>query len=238
VPGGAGLAHLLLRRPRQGLLLALFPVAYFAIIGSGRTAFARYIVPVVPFVCLAAAYLLGVIARWVAARVPAVGGAPAVAVSLTAIVIAPSAWSTWQFLDRLERDDSRELAARWIAERFPHGATVGQAGRVSTYLYFPSALSEGQPRFTMMKLDDAGARPDIVVVPTSPLEHEPDGPRALGEILPHYTRAHIVQAFDPQSIAAAVYDRQDEFYLPLSGFTPIVRPGPTLEMFVKRERAP
>ena len=31
-----------------------------------------------------------------------------------------------------------------------------------------------------------------------------------------------------------VYDLQDEFYLPLSGFRGIERPGPNLEVYVRR----
>jgi Dolichyl-phosphate-mannose-protein mannosyltransferase len=39
---------------RDGVMLAIFPITYYLVIGSGYTTFARYILPVVPFLCLGA----------------------------------------------------------------------------------------------------------------------------------------------------------------------------------------
>lgn len=38
-----------------GLLIWSFPLAYYVVAGSGRVAFARYMTPMVPFICIAAA---------------------------------------------------------------------------------------------------------------------------------------------------------------------------------------
>ena len=56
VAGLTGLLLLLWKQPREGVMVALFPVAYYAVIGSGYTVFAHYILPVVPFLCLTAAF--------------------------------------------------------------------------------------------------------------------------------------------------------------------------------------
>jgi 4-amino-4-deoxy-L-arabinose transferase-like glycosyltransferase len=232
--GIAGLVHLLVRRPREGLLLASFPLAYYVVIGSGRTTFARYILPVVPFLCISAAYFLGVVSRWAAARASRPAWGPALTVALAVVVIAPSAWSTWQFLDRLAKDDSRVLAARWIADRFPDGASIGQAGRVSTYLYFPPQMDDRPARYDTTTVDSDDDRPDVIVVPTSALERSPERSPALREVLSHYTRAERVPAYDPAASDRLVYDWQDEFYLPLAGFSSVIRPGPTLDIYVRR----
>ncbi len=50
--GILGLPLMVWREGRRGILVALFPVAYYALIGSGRTVFARYALPLVPFLCL------------------------------------------------------------------------------------------------------------------------------------------------------------------------------------------
>jgi hypothetical protein len=232
--GLGGLALLLVQRPQEGWLLALFPITYYALIGSGRTTFARYIVPVVPFLCLAAAFLVGTIARAASARISSGVRPPVVAAALAIVVAAPSAWSTWQFLGRLAMDDSRVLAARWIRQRFPEGAVIGQAGRVSTYLYFPRDVGHERPRYVLGPIDSEDTRPDVIVVPSSPLERRPERPPALQPVLSHYAREHVVTAYEPEAATEAVYDWQDEFYLPLAGFGPIIRPGPTLEIFVRR----
>ena len=143
VSGIAGLVHLLVRRPREGFLLAIFPVAYYAAIGSGRTAFARYILPVVPFLCLSAAYVVGVVARWAAARASRPAWTPALTAALAAVVLAPSVWSTWQFLNRLAKDDSRVLAARWIVDSVSRWRHHRAGGTCIDVLVFP-ALG-GQP---------------------------------------------------------------------------------------------
>jgi hypothetical protein len=232
--GLSGLALLLVQRPREGWLLALFPVTYYALIGSGRTTFARYIVPVVPFLCLAAAFLVGTIARAASARISSGVRPPVLAAALATVVAAPSAWSTWQFLDRLAMDDSRVLAARWIRQRFPEGAVIGQAGRVSTYLYFSRDTADEQSRYVTTTIDSEDTRPDIIVVPSSPLERLPERPPALRPVLALYARAHVVTTYEAEAAQTAVYDWQDEFYLPLAGFGSIIRPGPTLEIFVRR----
>jgi hypothetical protein len=71
--GIAGFLLLLWQDPRKGLLVALFPVTYYLLVGSG-TVFARYMLPVVPFLCLAAGYAVTEAARWLAGRLGAEGG--------------------------------------------------------------------------------------------------------------------------------------------------------------------
>lgn len=232
--GLAGLVHLMVQRPREGALLGIFPIAYYVAIGSGRTAFARYILPVVPFLCVAAGYVVGIVARWAAARWSRPAWAPGLTAALTLVVLAPSLSSTWQFLDRLSADDSRVLAARWIADRFPGGASIGQAGRVSTYLYFPPPTNTPSPRYETTTIDAQTDRPDVIVVPTSALERNPERAPALAEVLSHYTRAERIPAYDAGAADRLVYDWQDEFYLPLAGFGSVIRPGPTLDIYTRK----
>ena len=56
IAGALGFLVYAVRDRRLGILFLIFPAAYYAFIGAGETAFARYIIPVVPFLCLAAAY--------------------------------------------------------------------------------------------------------------------------------------------------------------------------------------
>ena len=56
--GVLGLLFMVWREERRGVLVALFPVAYYVLMGTGRTVFARYALPAVPFLCLTAGYLV------------------------------------------------------------------------------------------------------------------------------------------------------------------------------------
>src|SRR5262245_43750907 len=75
--GGMGL--LVFRSRREGTLFLLCPVAYFALIGAGQTAFARYILPTIPFLCLGGAFLVTEVARAISRWSSRPAAAPALA---------------------------------------------------------------------------------------------------------------------------------------------------------------
>ena len=85
VSGAIGAAWLLAARLRQAAVVLAFPLAYYVVAGSGYTVFARYMIPLLPFLCLTAAWLVVTVVR---ASVPA--SAPAV--RRVAIAWPPSWW--------------------------------------------------------------------------------------------------------------------------------------------------
>ena len=66
--GILGMLLLIVRDRRKGALVAAFPLSYYLLVGSGYTVFVRYIIPVVPFLCLTAGYAVTEAAAWVSAR--------------------------------------------------------------------------------------------------------------------------------------------------------------------------
>ena len=79
-------------------------------------------------------------------------------------------------------------------------------------------------------------QPDIVVVQSSPLTAAP----ALGD-MDHVLSTDYTLGFSSEGAAPDprnVYDLQDEFYLPLTGFQRIDRPGPNLKVYVRRGEEP
>ena len=94
------------REPRRGVLVALFPIAYYLLIGSGRTVFARYILPVVPFLCLSAGYAVSCAAAWMTRSM----GRPSWRVATTWVmalaVVWPSLRSVVAFDRLLAQEDS------------------------------------------------------------------------------------------------------------------------------------
>jgi hypothetical protein len=70
-----------------------------------------------------------------------------------------------------------------------------------------------------------------LIVHRSPLSLYTQVPDAVQELA--RTRYRLVQRFDgtvPGSTAGQ-YDLQDAFFLPLSGFGGVLRPGPTIEIY-------
>ena len=102
--------------------------------------FARYILPVVPFLCLTAAFAVVHAGRSMAELSRRSEWAVVTTWGLALLVIAPSAWSVVQFDRLLARTDSRLLAAQWVERHFPRGASISEVGRRSTNLFF---LPEG-----------------------------------------------------------------------------------------------
>ena len=114
---GMGLAFR--KRGRRALVLYSFPILYFLAIGKGETAFYRYMLPVVPFLCMAAGSALRALANR-STR----GGA---AVNLVLVAAMP-AYSSLH-ADRLFlAGDTRAAMGAWIEANVPAQSTIVHAG--------------------------------------------------------------------------------------------------------------
>jgi hypothetical protein len=229
VAGVAGLLLLVWKDPRRGVLVSLFPVSYYAVLGSGYTVFTRHMVPIVPFLCLTAGYFLAESASWLAARLRRPQWKPLLATIAVIGALWPSARSVVRYDAFIARTDNRLLARQWVEERFPALTTIAQIGREGGHLFLHD---QNEVPYTTIPFARDGVRPDLVVVQSAP---ELDAPELgdLSEILESdYTVGFSsnVAAPDPRN----VYDLQDEFYLPLAGFHSVERPGPNLTIYIRR----
>jgi hypothetical protein len=232
-----GTAWLALTAPATAAVALSFPVVYYAVIGTGKTVFVRYIDPILPFVCLLAAVA---IARVVARVEQAVGRrrATAVAIVLTGAVVWPSL-DRAVALDRLLAErDNRLVAADWLESSVAPATTICQTGS----LY---GLLQSRPpgRFPPCEFDQqtgmlraAGTRlqqsPELVVIQRSPLTAYPGYPEGLVPVLAARYRSIKLFAVDrPAGGPPPVYDQQDAFFVPLDGFDHVSRPGPSFEVF-------
>jgi hypothetical protein len=243
--GIGGFAIHVWRARGSALLFAMFPVLYFALIGAGQTAFARYILPVVPFLCLAAAYATVEAARFLVRRSDRIALAPVLAWSLAVAIAAPSAWSAVRIDSLLSRRDNRLLAAEWIAAEYPDGATMYQSGSTYGQVQMRTADLRANERYPQL-LFDARARvfrtrdgkrtspPRVMVVQEHPLSYSrvPDAIRQLSG--KSYERQAIFPALDSQ-YAGLAFDWDDAFYVPLAGFDAVTRPGPNLTIYKRSE---
>ncbi len=115
-------------RDRMSVVLLSFPLLYFLPMSLTRHYFARYALPLVPFCALFGAETVVAIAAWAGSRGVKRGWSPRVAiwglVVLTlAAVVQPLAWSVRHDVT-LAREDTRNLAKRWIEANIPAGAKI------------------------------------------------------------------------------------------------------------------
>lgn len=229
----AGIVGLLVSSWRRAVVLLVFPIGYFIVVGRGYGVFARHSLPLLPFLCITAAWATVRLARSVARtadlvrRQLIVGGA-------TLAVAAWPAWSSVQLDRLLATPDNRVVVARAMIDIIPPGSTFHQTGE--EYGFIPIGI-DGRPlSVRQVRFDkqagafDPGA-PEWVLVQRSPLTYYSAVPAALEEIL---ARDYALQRGFPSGAGngeGRTYDQQDAFYLPLAGFRGISRPGPSFELY-------
>jgi 4-amino-4-deoxy-L-arabinose transferase-like glycosyltransferase len=105
-------------------LLLLFPAAYFAAISGRSLVFGRYLLPLVPFVCLltAIAVISGVslLRRFNVPRTPR----RTLIAALTVATLLPPLVGAIGFNRRITRDSTHAIAFRWINQHIPAGARI------------------------------------------------------------------------------------------------------------------
>jgi hypothetical protein len=112
----------------RSMLLVLFPLAYFWLIATRNLIFARYLLPLVPFVCLlvAIAIVSGVslLRRFEIPRAVRTG---LIAGLATAALLPPIVNAT-QLLRQMTRRSTQEVAFFWIMKNVPPGAHIVSEG--------------------------------------------------------------------------------------------------------------
>jgi hypothetical protein len=228
VSGIAGGVLYVYRDLRAGVLFVSCPVVYFAVIGAGQTTFARYILPVVPFLCIASAYVTVETARAVAAWSGRPAPAPVIAWMLAALIAMPALLSSIQTDRLLARTDNRVIAAEWIRAHFPDGARIFHTGRIYAHVQLQSGFVP-DPHYPSVDYD-ATPPADLIVVAHCPLAYCDGPPDALYGRLTDYELLQTFPALDEYNIRT-VYDRDDAFFVPLAGFDAVTRPGPNLLVY-------
>jgi hypothetical protein len=223
------------RAPHHTAIVTGFAAAFLVALGSGRTVFFRYVMPLVPITCLFAAVAARSLAATIAGVLPVAPRAAALAAALLigGLSLASSVWMDLL----LARTDTRVVAARWLTAqlRSPHslhdagGAYVHLDLREADYhqwFFNPRTQSFGDPN---------GRTPDWIVIAESPLQlyAQPD-PSVKRLATERYAPVLVVRGTRSLD-SAAVYDQQDAFFLPFSRFWEVERPGPTITVYRRRD---
>jgi 4-amino-4-deoxy-L-arabinose transferase-like glycosyltransferase len=229
-----GVVGLLITRWRQAIVLLAFPLAYYAVTGSGYRVFARDSLPNVPFLCIAAAWLISTLIQ------ATVGASRRTAVqwstgALAIALVAPSALDVWR-LDRIfVRDDTRVIAARTLPSLITPWSLIYQSG--AAYGHVPFDVSRPQFVVDECTFDEAtnefapsGTLPAWIILPRSPLvvySHVPEGVERI--VQARYDLVLRIPATTDDH--PRVYDQQDALFLPLSDLSGVFRLGPSVEVY-------
>jgi 4-amino-4-deoxy-L-arabinose transferase-like glycosyltransferase len=219
---------------RRAAIVSSFPLAYYVAAGSSHTVFARYMNPVVPFLCLTAAWLVVWIGRRVSESFPR-GRPAAVTIVLLLAVLLPSLGSSIAFDRLIGRTDTRVLAADWLRQRVTAADSVYRNG----YLDGQPALYFAHQEWTFDAVRSHWLTPDHgseepptwIVVQESALRAYSELPAQIRPLLER--RYDLVQTFFAANARDRrhVYDVQDAFYVPLAGFSGVERPGPNIYVY-------
>ncbi|HEY0873627.1 MAG TPA: glycosyltransferase family 39 protein [Vicinamibacterales bacterium] len=228
----AGLVPFVRHYRAGAAILGAFAVPFYVVVGSGYTVFFRYMLPLVPMVCILAAIAVVRLADWTTRRVAI--RREVVCAALLVLTLGPSLVQSAWFDLVLARTDTRVEAGRWLAARIQPDQSLYDAGSPYT------ALDLWNVRFARATFDEGtgsfheGA-PDWLVLHDSPLPaYTPVSPslRALAE-------AEYVLAFRAHGIREGrrpgLYDQQDAFFVPFSRFWTVEAPGPTVSIYRRRE---
>jgi len=122
--GLIGIFFFVRRDKRKALILCSFPLLYYILIGRGFTVFVRYVIPIVPFLCITAGLcvthisgkLFGKNRRW----------RMWFTIFLSFLVILPSVCRVINFNKLLAKEDNRLIVEKWIDRNISKGATICQ----------------------------------------------------------------------------------------------------------------
>lgn len=142
-------------RVRWAVLLVM-PVAQFYMISGQQIVFARYLLPIVPMLCLLAATAVvsgvSLLRRYEIPRAPRA----ALIAALTVAALAHPAWASIRFDRLIGRRDTTRMAYEWITQNVPPGSFVVVETR--KLLLPPSFRTENVPQLRYQTYDEYRGR--------------------------------------------------------------------------------
>jgi len=241
--GAIGVVSLTLADWRRAALIFSFPIVYFAVIGSGHTAFIRYVTPLVPFICLGAAVAVDHALRAVGAANWTASRRAWTSAVVILVMAFPSTMTVVRFDRLMTRVDTRVQAADWLRGAMQPGQSLYESGASYARPHYAWGSSASfieaefdERRATFLTADGWPIEPDWIVLAESPLRLYTPVPGALRGILT--ARYERVAHFQPSREAEpeSIFDRQDAFFLPFADFEARERPGPTLSIYKRAVR--
>lgn len=207
-------------------LAAVTCLVNYLVVGLSPALTSRYVTSFMPVLAL----LEGGLLAFLAARLTKRLTTPALVLLTLAAIAQPLAASIGH--NRIaQQTDTRVLASRWLAEHASEGDHVKYLGNVLMPYGQPAppagvraVLADPTPR----ALSEAGV--DWVVTHDHVLYYSSVIPEEFLELEPHLS---LAVDFDPSSEhpERAVFEANDAYYIPVAGFSGVLRPGPRVRIY-------
>lgn len=221
------------RDPADRALLAYLAV-FMLVVGASHEVFWRYVLPLLPALAMLAGGLLRVVPQ---RRL-------ALAAPLAIALLLPSVWASVNTDRLLASTDTRRMAADWLLQHAPEGASIASTYYVSPF--YDQAMVDGnrrwvddplaagfmQGRYTTrfrLSVDDYNSADDHNNVDEA--DYVVAGSSVASQPPPAQLEGRPVLATFSPGLSGRVYDPIDVFYVPIWGFAGVERPGPTIVIY-------
>lgn len=121
-----GIFVLIKKDIRKALILGSFPLCYYILMGKGYSVFVRYVILLIPFLCITAGLFITTISVKILGKYKKYK--PLLIGFLAILAILPSVNSIINFDRLLTKQDNRLIVAEWINEHIPKGSSICQTG--------------------------------------------------------------------------------------------------------------
>ena len=119
---------------KQSAILLAFPLIYYLIFGEGYTVMVRYMVPIVPLICIMAAVGVVFASNKLEVFLSLQSLKNVAPLALAALVILQSAHAVIQVDRLLATRDNRLVAADWMNQNAAEGSSIYQTGSIYGHL--------------------------------------------------------------------------------------------------------
>jgi hypothetical protein len=242
-----GLALGLARRDRSWLVVGSLPLGMYVVLGASRMYFARFLLPALPALLVAAAVALDAAARLAIARLPAPlarGGRETaigsiIVLAVASVAVGPTMADAVRFDFLMGLDDTRTLARAWVDASLPHGATIAVDAAplgptISAQRH--TVLVANEWSLYDLTLADYQARGVEYLVTSTftskvrPIEPARDARRL--EFYKHLTSTLVpIAEFRPYARDPEPWFTYDQLYAPFTNLDRLQRPGPTVRIY-------
>jgi len=247
-----GIPILIKKNFKKALILYSFPLAYYVVIGQGYGVFLRYVIPLIPYLCITAA----------AFTVSFIDGSKkylnlalnkAVMLIIPFLIILPSVYNVLCCDALLSKRDNRLILAEWVDKNLPEGSSIAifdsgygvqlppvssksldkDAGRASKIMmdYLRKNKVKG---FNAYSWDGKSSASNYILLEESPVKVSASIEPEQKAIIQKYY--YLLSEFKSINICnkSNWFDDEDNFYMPFTGFKEVQRPGPNYYIYKRK----
>lgn len=239
VVAGLGILWAVWKRTAADYVLLIQAVFYYIWIGSGKTVFVRYMVPLVPLLAIFTARIVVEGVMMVPFRNIKTRNIMIFIVAV--MVISGSVWNIYHFDYLLLQKDTRTLAKEWINNHIPVGTKIAMEPwhgkpQVDHSRYRLIMLGSKGSSHAWLNPEYIAQISDVDKVQILIVDYHPLFYSINPKLLIGYQPGKILAEFRPiadnvSGFGSAVFDPIDAFYIPYARFNGYVCGGPWIRIF-------